>query len=356
MSSKKARSPKPTSTSAPASPGHKLSSAATPSPPLGRLRQRVGFVGAGQMALALAKGFMASGLVAPDQVMACAPSDANLRMWRELGVLTTHDNGQVVDDCEIVFLAVKPNIFPTVVASLELSAIEAKVEQRETASAAEDPEDEKARTSSSKLFVSVMAGITLKTLTSSLAQCMRARDAKADIRVIRAHPNTPATVGCGCAVYSVGESECEPPLGTRLKYLHSLDATQEDGEIVKQLFSSVGIVEQVPEYQQDAFTGLAGSGPAYVYTMMEAMADGAVRMGLPRHLAVKFAAQTTLGAAKMSLTSGQHTGQLRDAVTSPGGTTARGLHALERGGLRAAMQDAVQASAERAVELGRQHD
>jgi len=114
----------------------------------------------------------------------------------------------------------------------------------------------------------------------------------------------------------------------------------------------VGICEEVPESQQDAFTGMAGSGPAYIYTIIEALSDGGVRMGLPRQLSAKLAAQMTMGAAKMTLESGKHTGQLKDDVTSPSGTTIRGIQVLERAGVRGTVMDAVQASAERAAELG----
>ena len=126
----------------------------------------------------------------------------------------------------------------------------------------------------------------------------------------------------------------------------------EDGLMVKQLLSSSGLCEEIPEYQQDAFAGMAGSGPAYIYTIIQALSDGGVRMGLPRNMATNFAAQMTLGAAKMVLESGKHPGQLRDEVTSPGGTTIRALHLMEKAGIRGIMMDAVQASAERATELG----
>ena len=117
---------------------------------------------------------------------------------------------------------------------------------------------------------------------------------------------------------------------------------------------SVGMCEMVPESQQDAVCGLSGSGPAFVYTLIEGLADGGVCQGLPRELAIKFAAQTVMGAAKMVLETGKHTGQLKDEVTSPGGTTIRGIQVLDRAGVRGTLMDAVQASTERARELGRQ--
>lgn len=122
---------------------------------------------------------------------------------------------------------------------------------------------------------------------------------------------------------------------------------------MRQLLNSVGLCECIPESQQDAFTGLVTSGPAYIYTIIEGLSDGGVRMGLPRALSARFASQMVLGAAKMSLESGKHTGQLKDEVTSPGGTTIRGIQVLDRAGVRGILMDAVQASAERAQELGR---
>lgn len=338
-----------------------------------KVESRIGFLGGGQMALALGKGFMQSGLVAPSQVMVSAPTDTNLALWRELGAQTTHDNADVVLGCDVIFLAVKPHIFPEVLAALEIDSIEAPTTKAVVAAAAPVPDgggeavvvngvadegsccsEEQAAadgdgnvatkapvkkatisattrmlTVDSKLFVSVMAGITLKSLQQSLSNIVL------EPRIIRAHPNTPAMVGCGCAVYSLGEG-----------------ATSDDGELVKQLFSSVGICEKVPESQQDAFTGMAGSGPAYIYTVIEALSDGGVRMGLPRQLSARLAAQMTMGAAKMALESGKHTGQLKDDVTSPSGTTIRGIQVLERAGVRGALMDAVEASAERAAELG----
>ena len=121
-------------------------------------------------------------------------------------------------------------------------------------------------------------------------------------------------------------------------------STNEDAKIVSELLSSVGLCERVPESQQDAFTGMAGSGPAYIYTIIEALSDGGVRQGLPRDLATKFAAQMTMGAAKMVLESGKHPGELKDEVTSPNGTTIRALHVMEKAGIRGIMMDAVQVS------------
>lgn len=307
---------------------------ATPARSPATLPYKIGFIGAGQMALALAKGFMASGLIAPSQVMASAPSNTNLLLWEQLDADTTHNNLDVLTECDVIFLAVKPNIYPRVMAELISSAARHRESNAKNESDSTSPiiDDDKLGSLNeiSKLFVSVMAGVTLESLASNLKSIVT------QPRIIRATPNTPAMIGCGCAVFSLGEG-----------------ATLEDGELVRILFNSVGVCEMIPESQQDAFTGMAGSGPAYVYTFLEALADGGVRMGLPRSLATKFAAQMTLGAAKMSLDSGKHTGQLKDEVTSPGGTTIRGIQVLERGGFRGLVMEAVQASAERATELGK---
>jgi len=179
----------------------------------------------------------------------------------------------------------------------------------------------------SRLFLSIAAGLTLADLESWLGGAQR---------VIRSMPNTPALVGAGAAAFSRGGK-----------------ATDEDAATARTILGSVGIVDEVPEKLLDAVTGLSGSGPAYGYAIVEALADGGVLMGLPRATAIRLAAQTLIGAAKMVLETGKHTGTLRDEVTSPGGTTIAGLEQLEANGLRFALMQAVRAATERAQELGR---
>ena len=176
-----------------------------------------------------------------------------------------------------------------------------------------------------KLFVSIAAGITTAVLSNGLGTK----------RVIRVMPNTPALVGVGAAGFCMADG-----------------ATESDAEFVGGLLNSVGVAHPLPEHLIDAVTGLSGSGPAFVYEIIEALSDGGVRVGLPRATAMELAAQTVMGAAKMVLESGEHPGVLKDRVASPGGTTIAGLHALEQAGMRAALMNAVVAATERSQELG----
>ena len=174
--------------------------------------------------------------------------------------------------------------------------------------------------------MSIAAGVRLATLADRLG---------GGLRLVRVMPNTPCLVGQGATAYSLGGL-----------------ATAKDGELVRQLLSAVGIACQVDEKLLDAVTGLSGSGPAFVYVMIEALSDGGVRMGLPRNIATTLAVQTVSGAAALVAQSGEHPAVLKDRVASPGGTTIAGLQALEEYGLRAALMAAVEAAARRAAELG----
>ena len=177
-----------------------------------------------------------------------------------------------------------------------------------------------------KLIISIAAGITLPAMESA---------APGRHRFIRIMPNTPALVGSGAAAYALGSR-----------------ASEEDAAVAASLLGAVGIVVRVPEKLLDAVTGLSGSGPAYVYTFIEALADGGLLMGLAKDQSLKLAAQTVLGAAQMVLESGLHPAQLRDQVTSPGGTTIAGLAKLEAHRFRAACMEAVRAATLRSKELG----
>ena len=266
--------------------------------------KRVGFIGAGRMATALARGLASSGFTPPERIVAGDVSPAALeRFAAEAGARTATSNRDVLDACDVVFLAVKPQQMADVLAELR-DAVTAE-----------------------HLVVSIAAGIPLSTLTSALGE---------RCRVVRVMPNTPSLVGAGASAFALGGA-----------------ASPEDGELVQRMLATVGIAIAVPEDLLDAVTGLSGSGPAYVYQMIEALSDGGVRVGLPRDVATLLAAQTVLGGARMVLETGEHPGVLKDAVTSPGGTTIAGLHALERGGLRACVMNAVEAATLRSQQLGR---
>jgi pyrroline-5-carboxylate reductase len=265
---------------------------------------RIGFLGAGQMATALARGWLAAGLARPERVIASDPlPQARQAFTTETGVSATVNNRDVVTNSDLVVLAVKPQSMQGL-----LAEVRPTVTPRH-------------------LVVSIAAGITLRQLSDGLG---------AERRLVRVMPNTPCLVGASAAAYTSSEA-----------------ATPEDVALVDRLMNAVGRAFPLPEHLLDAVTGLSSSGPAYVYVIIEALSDGGVRVGLPREVAATLAAQTVFGAAKMVLDTGLHPGVLKDRVASAGGTTIAGLHALERGGVRAALMDAVEAAARRATELGK---
>jgi pyrroline-5-carboxylate reductase len=254
------------------------------------------------MATALARGFLRANLVGVDRIVAVDVSaEAAQRFHQETQAAVVHTIREVAAQADLLFLAVKPQHMANV-----LSELTAHLESRH-------------------LVVSIAAGVTLTTLAAGLGDTTR---------IVRVMPNTPCLIGTGASAFARG--------GT---------ATADDAAVVEQLLSAVGLAVEVPEKLLDAVTGLSGSGPAYAYVMIEALSDGGVRMGLPRDLATRFAAQTLAGAAQMVLSTGQHPGVLKDAVASPGGTTIAGLQALEQGGLRGVLMAAVEAATERAREL-----
>ncbi len=263
----------------------------------------IGFFGAGQMARALAGGFVRAGLVGAERIVAHDPFAPAAREFAEALPKTrwVPNNHEVAGGAEVLFLAVKPQQVGTVAAELAGSL------------------------GPGHLLVSIVAGWSLGRLEAAFGTR----------RVIRVMPNTPCLVGRGAAGYAVGA-----------------DATREDAEYLGGLLQAVGVAFLLEEKLLDAVTGLSGSGPAYVFTLIESLSDGGVRMGLPRAIATALAAQTVLGAAEMVLTTGEHPAVLKDRVASPGGTTIAGLQALERHGFRAALMGAVEAATERSLELG----
>jgi len=267
------------------------------------IETNVSFVGAGQMARALAKGFVSAKLLPAAKIAAFdAIPEATKQFQAEIpGAAAAKSNLELVQRGGVLFLAVKPQSMNAVMGELAGKIL---------------PET---------LVVSIAAGVTLAKLCAGL---------KTD-RVIRVMPNTPALVGKGASAFALGSG-----------------ATLDDSKLVSELLGAVGLARQVDEKLLDAVTGLSGSGPAFVYIMIEALSDGGVRMGLPRDLALALTAQTVLGSAEMVLSTGEHPAVLKDRVASPGGTTIAGMKALEEHGLRAALIAAVEAATKRSQELG----
>lgn len=266
---------------------------------------KVGVIGCGKMGTALVQGAIRAGVVLAEDVMGYDPHEKSRETFREAtGAMVAADLLAVASGSEVLLLCTKP---------MDISGA--------LAAAAKMAEGEP------KLVISIAAGVTLSALEAA---------SPANFRVIRAMPNTPALVGQGAAGYCLGAS-----------------ATDGDAAMAQSLLGAVGLAVLVPERLMDAVTGLSGSGPAYIYLVIDALADGGVREGIPRADAIRLAAQTVLGAASMVMQTGEHPAVLKDMVTSPGGTTIAGLAVLEREGLRSALIEAVGAATRRATELGK---
>jgi pyrroline-5-carboxylate reductase len=268
------------------------------------LKEKIGIIGAGKIGSAIARGVVCAGLARADQVIASDISESlRATMAKDLGIKTAADNSKLCEFADIVILAVKPQILDSVV--------------KEIAGAVGD----------TKLVVSVAAGVPLSRIEANLAP---------GARVVRVMPNIPCVVGAGASGYAAGAG-----------------ATKADLDKVASVLGSFGVALPVEEKYLDAVTGLSGSGPAYVFLFIEALADGGVQVGLSRDVALKFALQTVYGSARMALETAKHPAELKDEVTSPGGTTIAGLYALEQKGFRAAVMDAVVAATKRSQELGK---
>lgn len=265
--------------------------------------RRIGMLGAGNMAGALIRGLLASKSVLPDQIVA---SDVRADHLKELGtkygIKTFSDNRKLAAESNLVVLAVKPQVVDRV------------LDQMADAFAPDT------------LLVSIAAGVPIRSLEQRLPE---------HVRVIRAMPNTAAIALAGATGIAPGAR-----------------ATQTDVDDTQALFAAIGRSVVLDESLIDAVTGLSGSGPAYIMVIIEALADGGVKVGLHRDTALLLAAQTVYGSAKLLLETGEHPGRLKDMVTSPGGTAIAGLHTLETGGLRRTLIDAVESATKRAVELG----
>ncbi len=278
---------------------------------------KLGFIGCGKMATALIKGVLKSGLCSPaDITVSDVHASSVKKLSTETGVTAAGSNTEVVSASEAILLAVKPADALTAVQSLTTQQMESSMSWAWQGGSGK----------AGKLLISIVAGLSIRSLEGAAGE---------KLRVIRVMPNTPALILAGTSAFA---------LGTK--------ATEADAAVAEKIFSSVGVAVCVKEALLDTVTGLSGSGPAYVYTIIEALADGGVLMGLPRELALQLAAKTVAGAAEMVLQSGMHPAVLRDQVTSPGGTTIAGIEALEAGGLRAALIAAVRVGTERATALG----
>ena len=265
---------------------------------------KLGIIGAGNMASAIIGGIVKKGIIPANEIICSSPVEAEREKAADaFGINVTASNIEVVKKSEVILLAVKPQVIPVVVEEIK-----------------EDTDD-------AQLIISIVAGKTIKWFNEAFGRKMK---------IVRTMPNTPALVGMGAFSLDSGN-----------------DLTDEEKEFAQRLFESLGIVEWMPENLIDTACGLAGAGPAYIYLVIEALADGGVAEGLPRKTAQNLAAQTVMGAAKMVLETGQHPGFLKDQVCSPGGNTIVGIKTLEEHGVRGAFIETVINSTIRTHELGK---
>lgn len=264
----------------------------------------IGFIGGGKMAQSLAGGFVRKKLLKAEQIYFYDRNNntANTFLKELPGAILLESNKKLVEKTDIIFCAVKPQNIEEVA----LSLIEVDKEN--------------------KLFISILAGVCLASLYNHLQTK----------RIVRVMPNTPCLIGQGASGYSLGKG-----------------ATNEDGSLVKIFFEAVGIALQVDEKHLDVVTAISGSGPAYIYTVIEALIEGAVKEGLSREIAEKLIVQTVIGSASLAQQTGSHPAVLKAQVTSPGGTTAAALYTLEKGRTRAIFMEAVSAATKRSQELGK---
>ena len=270
---------------------------------------KVGFIGCGNMGSAMIGGILKNGLAGKSEIIASCKSEATKeRISKELGITVTLDSAEVAQKADVVFLAIKPYQFDAV-----LPQINGKLE-------------------ADQIVISVAAGKTLSMIETALMSI----DVAGKLKVVRAMPNTPALVGEAMTAITP-----------------NANLNEEDIAKVKALFESFGQVEVVPESMMNAVIGVSGSSPAFIYMLIEAMADAAVVEGMPRAQAYKFAAQSVLGSAKMVLETGMHPGALKDAVCSPGGTTIAGVEALEQCGFRGTVMEGIRATVAKAEEMSK---
>ncbi|KAF6213516.1 hypothetical protein GE061_011236 [Apolygus lucorum] len=273
------------------------------------LSHKIGFIGSGNMAKAIAFSILDAGISSPKQLIASGTASQQFENWKERGVATTLDNAEVVDFADIVFIAAPPQHFTDVVSSLSKSKLSVDYQ---------------------KCFVSTMGGKPIKIIGEGLSSVV---GLKVPPQIIRICPNMPSMIGAGCCIMACDEAG---------KYTKA----------VQKIIRASGTCEVVPERLMNACAATCGCGPAYLYLVIESLADGAVRAGVSRDLAYKLAAQTVVGAGQMVLKTGKHPGVLKDEICSEGGSTIAGVHALEEGGVRRSFINAVVAATKRAGELG----
>ncbi|MGH7164155.1 MAG: pyrroline-5-carboxylate reductase [Nitrospiraceae bacterium] len=265
--------------------------------------KQIALIGGGNMTEALVVGLIKGGLAIADQIHATDILPARRSHLQDrYRIRVGSRNAEAAAHADVVILSVEPQVLDEVLDGIAAVIL------------------------AGTLIISVAAGYPIRRVATHLKQ---------DLKIIRAMPNTPSSVSEGITALTLGAG-----------------VTADEARMARAIFESVGKVVEVEERLMDAATGLSGSGPAYVYVMIEALADGGVKMGLPRPVAELLAAQTILGAARMVLETGEHPGRLKDRVASPGGTTIAGLHALETGRLRATLISAVEAATKRSQELG----
>lgn len=269
---------------------------------VGEIEMKIGFIGGGNMAGAIIGGIIDKKVYTPQQVMASGKDAVSLEnLHNKYGIEITEDNAWVMANSDVVFLSVKPQILPMVIAEIAPLVRE------------------------NQLFISIAAGKTIEWIENEFGK---------EIKLIRVMPNTPALVGEGCTGICSNKK-----------------VSQEELALAKTIFDSCGTSYLVPEHLMDVVCAAAGSAPAYVFMFMEAMADAAVMGGMPRDLAYKMVAQTVLGSGKLMLETGKHPGELKDMVCSPGGTTICGVKVLEEQGFRGAIMDALDSCVQKSKKI-----
>ncbi len=266
--------------------------------------EKIGFIGAGKMAEGIIKGLIESDLIKAEEIIAADIDAERLQtLHKKLGILTM-PNRELAQTCHLLFLSIKPQQADAVFQELEDISFE------------------------DKLVLSIMAGVPTHRIENGLGKA---------VHVIRIMPNIAATVQAAASAFCLGKW-----------------ATQKDATLARTILETFGTAEQIDESLLDAVTGLSGSGPAYVFSFIEALADGGVLMGLSRKTALNLAIQTVYGAAKLILETGDHPALLKEKVTSPGGTTIHGLAKMEEAGFRNALIQGVKRATERSQELGKE--